>query len=448
LLDESILAASEKLRSAGVKAGDCVGLHYPSSIDYIVFTYAVWRCGGCLIPLAMELATQEKMEICRCLAMDKIISLQRSTGIFSSLVRSQPARLTSDAEIFAVRTTVDCPPALHDLNPAFIRFSSGTTGMAKGVVLSHQTVLERITAANDVLQLGPSDRVLWVLSMSYHFTVSIVAYLTYGATIVLPANHFAAAIVEAVQAYQASVLYASPMHYALLAEYSEAVPLPSLRLAISTTSALSTQTSVQFQERYGQPLGQALGIIEVGLPCIDMTGDSQKSKSVGRVLPAYELRMNDVGLGAETKEIVVRGPGMLDAYYMPWQTRDEILEDGWFHTGDVGYVDRDGYLYLNGRTKDVINVMGMKFFPQEVERVLASHPEVAAASVYSEPGGRWGEAVQARVVPHDSARPEHLASRLQTYCRERIAAYKVPTQIELVPTLPRTASGKILHRAV
>src|SRR6185369_4202761 len=184
------------------------------------------------------------------------------------------------------------------------------------------------------------------------------------------------------------------------------------------------------------------------LPCINAAHDPARWNSVGRVLPAYELRLDDVGLGDEAKEIVLRGPGMLDAYFRPWQTRTEILRDGWFHTGDIGRVDRDGYLYLTGRTKDVINVMGMKFFPQEVEQVLTSHPNVAAASVYATRDDRWGEAVGARVVPRQGADDDQLASRLQAHCREHIADYKVPRQFEFVSTLPRTASGKVIHRAL
>jgi long-chain acyl-CoA synthetase len=446
-LDEAIANTSQRLQAAGVLPGDCIGLHFASSAEYIVFTYAVWRCGACVIPLPLELAVTEKQEILRCLAIDKIISARRGSAMFSTFRRGELFELAVEAEVFAVEARLSRPAELANLNPAFIRFTSGTTGAAKGVVLSHETVLERIAAANEVLNLRPSDRVLWVLSMAYHFTVSIVAYLTYGAAIVLPKNHFASAVVEAAQLSQATILYASPMHYALLADFPDARAVPSLRRVISTTSSLNLQAAHRFRERYGKPIDQALGIIEIGLPCINAAQEPERWNSVGRVLPAYNLRLNDVGLGEDAKEIVLRGPGMLDAYYHPWQTRQEILRDGWFHTGDVGRVDRDGYLYLTGRTKDVINIMGMKFFPQEVERVLASHPNVSAVSVFAARDERWGEAVGARVVacgPDD----DQLASRLQAYCRQHVAEYKVPRHIEFVSVLPRTASGKVLHRAL
>jgi long-chain acyl-CoA synthetase len=137
----------------------------------------------------------------------------------------------------------------------------------------------------------------------------------------------------------------------------------------------------------------------------------------------------------------------LDAYYDPWQTRDQIMPDGWFRTGDLGYVDQEGYLFLRGRSKDVICVMGMKFFPQEVERVIAAHPQVQAASVFATSDERSGERVHARVVTRGDADLAHFKRNLRQHCRERLASYKVPDEIEVVSALPRTASGKILHRA-
>jgi long-chain acyl-CoA synthetase len=254
--------------------------------------------------------------------------------------------------------------------------------------------------------------------------------------------------VDAALSTETTIVYASPTHFALLADFPDAKPLTSLRLAISTTSALSQHIGLRFRQRYGMPVSQALGIIEIGLPCINTQPDPERWNSVGRVLPAYELRLKDVGLDQDAQEILLRGPGMLDAYYSPWQTRNEILRDGWFHTGDVGRLDQDGYLYLTGRIKDVINIMGMKFFPQEVERVLVSHPDVAAASVFASRDQRWGEAVGARIVLRQDFDDNQLASRLQAYCREYIADYKVPRQMEFVSALPRTASGKVLNRAL
>jgi long-chain acyl-CoA synthetase len=346
--------------------------------------------------------------------------------------------------LLPVRSPRPHPPGFRELNAAFIRFTSGTTGASKGVVLSHETIAERIAAANAALGLGPADRVLWVLSMSYHFTVSIVAYLTYGASVVLPANHFAAAIVAAAAEHSATLLYASPLHYSLLADYPQGAPLPHLRLAISTTAALDEPVGERFFQRYGRRISQALGIIEGGLPCVNSS--AERWGSVGRVLPPYRLKLDEAELEDGLREVLLGGPGFLDAYYHPWQTRSEIMPDGWFRTGDAGLVDRDGYLFLRGRTKDVISVMGMKFFPYEVEQALAAHPLVRAASVFSRRDPRSGEQVHARVVVAGQTPAQELEQALRQHLRLRLATYKVPERIEFVAALPQTASGKILRR--
>src|SRR5262249_47186897 len=142
---------------------------------------------------------------------------------------------------------------------------------------------------------------------------------------------------------------------------------------------------------------------EVGLPFINLDFAADRPSAVGRVLPAYELRLEDVRLGPDRREVLLRGKGFLDAYYRPWRTRAEIMPDGWFHTGDLGGLDVDGCLFLLGRSKDEISVLGMKVFPQEIEAVLASHPGVESACVFPQRDSRLGEVPCARVVVRRSA---------------------------------------------
>jgi long-chain acyl-CoA synthetase len=445
-LDEAIRAAASRLRKAGVQPGDCVGLHHPSGSPYIVLTYAAWQCGACVVPVATELAAEEKREICREISLDYILSSPGTAAFAEPFRRGEATGIGQNIDLMPIRSPCLRPAGYDRVQAAFIRFTSGTTGTSKGVVLSHATIHDRIQAANDALAIGPADRVLWLLSMAYHFTVSIVSYLSFGATIVLPSNHFAAAVAAAMARHRTTLLYASPAHCALLADYAEGPPLPGLRLAISTTTSLDRDVARRFLHRYGQPVAQALGIIEVGLPCINLDFAAEKNNSVGRVLPAYELQLKDIGLGRGLGEVLFRGKGFLDAYYQPWRSQDQIMPDGWFHTGDIGQLDADGCLFLRGRSKDVISVMGMKFFPQEVETVLASHPAVAEVVVFARRHPRLGETPCARVVPSPSADQDGLEADLRQWCAQRLASYKVPERVELVDSLPRTASGKLLHR--
>lgn len=446
-LDESIGAAADALRQVGVRPGTCVGLHLPSGANYIIFTYAVWRCGGCVVPIPVELAIPEKQEICHTIAVDLVISEGRTASFLEPFRTDDAADLFSHVRAVPVVGSREHPAGFGAINSAFIRFTSGTTAASKGVVLSHETIHERIQAANEVLQIGPGDRVLWVLSMAYHFAVSIVSYLTFGAAVVLPGNHFAAAILHAARRHRTTLLYGSPAHYAWLASCELDAALPTLRQALSTTAGLDPAVAGQFRRRFGLPVVQALGIIEVGLPFINLDFAADRCESVGRVLPAYRLLLGDAGLGEGLGEILLGGPGCLDAYYHPWRPRVDIMPDGWFRTGDIGKIDADGCLFLHGRLKDVINVLGMKFFPQEVEAVLTNHPGIAGACVFASSHPRLGEVPEARVVFRSGLRVLPSEHELMAHCRQRLADFKVPQRIEFVETLAQTASGKILRRA-
>jgi long-chain acyl-CoA synthetase len=449
-LDEAIRTTADRLDRAGVRPGDGVGLHCPSGADYIILNYAVWRRGGCVVPIPVELTAGEQQEILREIALEHVISRTAGAGkgeaFWQPFRRGDVTDLLRGAAVLPVASPRQHPPGFHDVNGAFIRFTSGTTAASKGVVLSHETILDRIAAANEALGVGPDDRVVWLLSMSYHFAVSIVSYLSFGAAILLPANHFPQAVLAAAGRHQGTLIYGSPAHYDWLAAAEPGAALPGLRLAVSTTAPLTGATAARFHRHYGLPVTQALGIIEVGLPFINTDCAGDRPEAVGRVLPAYRLRLEDVGLGPRLKEIQLAGKGFLDAYYQPWRPRAEVMPDGWFRTGDVGEVDADGCLFLRGRTKDVISVLGMKFFPQEVEAVLRSHPRVEGACVFARRDGRLGEVPWARVVARAGGDGPPSEAELLEHCRQRLAGFKVPQRVEFVDRLPRTASGKVLHR--
>src|SRR5262245_39425593 len=202
-----ISRAAGELQRGGLRQGHTVGLHVPSGADYIVLNYAVWMCGGCVVPIPTELAAVEKQEICRQLAMDYVISQPAAPKFLDRFAAGGGLSIDSRTGLSPVQAPESHPPEFHGVNAAFIRFTSGTTGDFKGVVLSHETIRDRIDAANEVLRLGPRDRVIWVLSMSYHFAVSIVAYLTFGAGIVLPPNHLAEGILGAASSNRGTFLY-------------------------------------------------------------------------------------------------------------------------------------------------------------------------------------------------------------------------------------------------
>jgi long-chain acyl-CoA synthetase len=317
-------------------------------------------------------------------------------------------------------------------------------------VLSHKTIFDRVHAANTGLQLSPRDRVVWLLSMSYHFAVSIVAYLTFGASIILHKRvvDLGRAVVEDATEQGGTIIYGGPMQYELMSRDRSGRMMDKLRLAISTATSLSVDTAEAFLERFGVPLTQAYGVIEIGLPCINLRYSSEKVDSVGQVLPGFNIRLIDGDEPNGLSTIGFRGKGILDAYYDPWQDRSDITADGWFCTGDLGEMDEDGCLYIRGRATEMINVGGMKYFPHEVENVLLTHPAIQEAVVFPARLGNAREFACAQVVSRSSVENRPTTAELRQFCAKRLAHFKVPQEVEYVSSLERTASGKILRRSV
>lgn len=444
------LEASGAMKTAGVPR---IGLSCPDGVSYIVFALAVVRAGGCLVPVAGELPPQERDVLADSTGLHALIIAPGGdwNHRFSGSAAEIGAGGFHATVLFGLMDSHDGKFAFDEnelsaLNPAFIRFSSGTTGRSKGIVLSHQSLDERIASANRALQICPADRIVWMLPMAHHFAVSIMLYLMHGATTVIAASHFPEDILSLARAHGGTVVYASPFHHALLAAEPSGLPWPALRLAVSTAAGLPPATAKAFDARYGVPLSQALGIIEVGLPLINVDAPRQKPDSVGRPLPDFSIALRDENGAAvpsgEQGELFLRGPGMLDAYLSPWQSRREILQDGWFRTGDLATLDNEGYVRLAGRSRSVINVAGMKCFPEEIEAVLCCHPGIRAARVVAKPHPKFGSVPAAELVARDGLNPPAEAAIVK-HCKNSLARYKVPVEFRFVRSLPLTPSGKI-----
>lgn len=412
-----------------------IGVGFPNGLGYIVVALAVLEAGACFVPIPDELTECERADLMVATALHGVVR-DDGEGGFDLPLGLGGACVESRGDV-AARFPED---EFDALNPAFIRFSSGTTASSKGVVLSHQSLLERITAANGALKLAPGDVVLWTLPMAHHFVVSIVLYLYFGATTVIETSHQPDQVYRAARESGANLLYGSPFHFAQLAQCVEAKPLPELRLAVSTASALSDGVAVAFRERFHLPLTQALGIIEVGLPIMNCERAGELPTALGQVLPAYAWRSVPHGDDGVVGELMLRGPGMFDAYLVPWQLREEVSENGWFFTGDLVEEVVPGTLEMRGRSKSVINAGGMKVFPEEIEAVLDEYPLIIRSRVYAGHHPTLGSFPIAEIVCGDEV-PTSLEVR--EFCETRLAAYKIPLQVNVVESVPLTASGKV-----
>jgi long-chain acyl-CoA synthetase len=443
-----LLVAAEQVAASLRQQGVCplhrVGLLCDDSIDYIIASLAILSLSAAIVPISPEQTADEIATVIERIDVDWIVAEPRL--LMDQLHALLPAAGFMKKTFGCVQRTVSTspPPAYFSINPAFIRFSSGTTGVSKGVVLSHEAILERTDAADKGMQITSEDTVLWVLSMSFHFVVTILLFLRRGATIVLCGHRFPEALIEGIVVHRGTFIYASPFHYNLLSrtDLLAGDSLHPVRMAISTAMKLPEQIAEAFCAKFGFELTEAYGIIEVGLPFIKLVGGRDKRGSVGKALPDFELRldaMDAAGIG----EIFIKGKGMLDAYFSPWQGREDLLHDGWFRTGDLGKIDAEGFLTIVGRNKDVINFVGMKIFAQEVEAVINQHPQVKESLVFGTPHFQYGELPTAKVVLHDGTADTAPVDSLRRFCYQRLAQYKVPKEFQFVTELPKTASGKI-----
>lgn len=432
-LFEKVDAVAFALEEQGIRALDRVGLAFPDSMDYVILSLAILSIDAVLVPVS-EGAVAE--------VVDEI--LEKTSATF--LVASRSGGVWIEAEglpeqkgFFLVqrKPSGQLPEEFGEMEPAFIRFSSGTTSESKGVLLTHPAIAERTRVADQALQITSGDTVLWMLSMSFHFVVTILLFLRRGATISLCSETFPYSFLSAVAKGGGSFIYGTPFHYRTLVECPSlgGGVLSGIRMAVSTAMKLPEETARAFREKFGFALKEAYGLIEAGLPFVNTAG---RANSVGHPLPGFEVEIRQAD-GDGIGEVWLRGPGMYAAYLHPWHRR---LPDEWFATGDVGMLDADGVLHLLGRTKNLINFAGMKVFPYEVEAVMNRCEGVEASLVYAEPHPRYGQLPCAKVVA-----PGVDTAAVQCFCYEHLESYKVPKKIEVVEQLERTASGKV-KRAV
>ena len=441
---QAVCLVANELESAGVARDGMVGLQLGNSMAYIILTYALWRCGAVVVPIPMELGETEQAELLRTMNLAAVIS------------GKGPREGTARAEMRIIGTVVqvsilhqESTPVRHRVNAALVRFTSGTTHANKGVVLSHEGILERLTAANGVLHIGPDDSVIWCLPMVHHFVVTIILYLWQGAKIILVKTAAYEPFLSEIIRNRATVLYASPFHYDALSRDESGRTIDSVRMAVSTTTALSSDTALRFHARYGLRLVQAYGIIELGLACVNVDDPAGRPTSVGRPVPGFTLRLvnaeNYTGLGDGCGEIEIAGPGFFAAYHHPWTPAGEVMDGPWFHTGDVGRIDRDGFLFLCSRVNNVINVAGMKVFAEEIEGVLNSHDAVKESRAYAARHAHLGEVVEAEVVRRDGTAPVSEAD-LRLHCAGQLASFKVPNRIRFLDGLDRTLTTSKIKR--
>ncbi len=379
--------------------------------------------GACLIPMPPDAAEAEQRETMReCLATHTGAAKDSSPEIH---------RLPSESAL-------PLPEALE--HAVIIRPTSGTTGRRKGVILSADSVTGRIEAVNQVLNINSRDVILWTLPVSFHLVVSIMLYLSSGATVVLAENQYPDTLMKLASCHSVTVLYAAPRQFSMLASDESGRGFPALRWAISTGTFLPDGVAPAFEARFGHPLRQAYGLIEVGLAAFNASTPPAPAASAGTPVPGHEIMICDKEgcplPEGSCGEIMIRGPGMFRGYVNP---SGGNCADGWFASGDTGVME-EGVLFIRGRSCSVIHVAGMKVFPEEIEACLMAHPAVESARVYAISHKRMGQITVADIqaLPGGSV----SGKELYLHCRRYLSPWKIPVEFNVNTRIIKTAGGK------
>ena len=336
--------------------------------------------------------------------------------------------------------------------PAFIRFTSGTTAHSKGVVLSHEATAARVRAADAVLRFSEEDRILWVLPLAYHFAVTIVAYVRAGAHVLLCPDTLPAALADAMRAARAQ----RALRLARFTSSDWVTCRPrrrpaALRLALSTSAPIAAAVMERFESAYGVPVGQAYGLIEAGLPCINTRTDGLPATSVGRPVPGYEVAvLSDgghaaIGAGATGRDRRARRRPVRRVLRAVAAPRRTSARDGWFMTGDIGWLDDRGRAasqgspeggHLRGRA-EVLSRGGGGLHQRSS---LASKE----SRVFGRPHPRLGESPQRGDRHRARAATRRRSGRTAP---APLSSWKVPLEFAVVAEIPRSPGGRILRRS-
>ncbi|MFC9591186.1 AMP-binding protein [Streptomyces sp. NPDC056944] len=461
------------LAGAGVRKGDVLALHSPNTVLFPVAFYAATRAGAS-VTTVHPLATPEEF------AKQLRDSSARWIVTVSPLLAS--ARAAAElaggiAEIFVcdradegegVRSLQDFlgstdPVPEIAIDPgqdvAALPYSSGTTGVPKGVMLTHASIATNLAQLTPVIPMGPGDRILAVLPFFhiYGLTALMNAPLRSGATVVVLPRFDLDTFLGAIQKHRINGLYVAPPIVLALAKHPAVADydLSSLEYIVSAAAPLDAALAAACSARLGlPPVSQAYGMTELspGTHVVPLDAPAPPPGTVGRLLPSTEMRIlslddpaKDAAPGEEG-EIAIRGPQVMKGYLgRPDATAAMIDADGWVHTGDVGRVDEDGWLFVVDRVKELIKYKGFQVAPAELEALLLTHEGVADAAVIGVTDADGTEIPKAFVVRQPTA-PGLTAEEVVAHVAARVSPYKKVRSVEFIDTVPRAASGKILRR--
>ncbi|MEM7344971.1 MAG: 4-coumarate--CoA ligase family protein [Chloroflexota bacterium] len=463
-LSGAIKLVGSSLSQRGFKKGDVFAIYSPNVPEYAVIFHAVASIGGInttINPLytAEELTHQlndakAKYLLTIPMFLDKALEAANNSGVEEVFVFGE----ADGATPFATLMQSDGQLPDVDIDPAkdlvVLPYSSGTTGLSKGVMLTHQNIVANVTQTSHGNLVGESDKVIAILPFFHIY--GMVVILTYalhkGATVVTMPRFDLEQFLQIMQDQEISYAPLVPPIVLALAKHPlvDKYDLSKLEMITSGAAPLSEDLAGACAQRLGCLVGQGYGLTETSpvTHIAPRNADQIKWAAAGLLISNTECKVADLNTGealgaGQEGEIWIRGPQVMQGYLNnPEATADCIDSDGFFHTGDIGYADEEGYFYVVDRLKELIKYKGMQVAPAELEGILLSNPAIADAAVIPSPDEEAGDIPKAFVV----LKGEITADEIMAFVAEQVAPHKKIRRVEIVDEIPKSASGKILRR--
>ena len=464
----------------GLKSGECISLLLPNCIPFVVSYFAAARIGVVVVPVNPLLKPAELEYIWRDSEVSLIIAAPALLPGAISALRNLPAikhvvslaHFNSDSPCATENFTLSSLPDLLtlggeslDTSPltpaesfaseddcAVIIYTSGTTGFPKGAMLSHKNLIRNVEQVTEALDFKPEDVFLTVLPLFHAFaaTVCMNTCLFGGCASILMESFAPSKALEAIRKHKVTILPSVPAIFnAFLSTSATHETFTTVRMFVSGGAPLPVSTLLALEDRFKVPVLEGDGPTECSpVTSVNPMEGIRKAGSVGLPLPGVRIAIHDDNDNAlppdEIGEIVVRGDNVMMGYLNQPEATLECMKGGWYHTGDIGKMDSDGYVFILDRKKDMIITSGLNVYPREIEEVLFGHPAVADVAVIGLPDALRGEEVVAVIVLRPGS--EISERELKAYCRERIATYKSPRKVIFRDFLPKGGTGKTVKR--
>jgi acyl-CoA synthetase (AMP-forming)/AMP-acid ligase II len=450
---------AERLAELGVGRGDTVAVMLPNCCEIVTTMFGAWHLGAALTPVNPALTDDEVLYQLQDSASrvlvgdDRAGELAQRTGLHHIDVDSVHATSrasTPDAAAKPDEALSLGGAAARADDFALVVYTSGTTGRPKGCVLDHANVEAMVTSISEHLLLTSGDTSLLVLPL-FHcngLLISVMSVLQAGGKVVVAPRFNPTTFWQDGDKHLPTFFSAVPTMYAMLeAQPVTGVDTSSLRFVICGAAPIAPDLIEKVEARFGVPVVEGYGLSEGSVAStLNPVNGPRKVGTVGPALPGQEVEIEAPDgrrlPRGERGEVVIRGRNVMRGYLGRPQATAEVLRDGWLHTGDVGYLDEDGYLVLVDRLKDMIIRGGENIFPKEIENVLYDHPDVLEAAVVGKPDPVYGEVPVAYVAPRPGA--ELDVDQLIEHCHTSLARFKVPREFHVLDSLPKNAVGKLV----